>query len=413
MEVGQQRARRGLTTLVVAVLVVGVVYLRPSLGAPGQPAPAPAAVPTSGSVLASASFGDADHGVVELFSTGPNLPFAPQTYRTADGGRSWVLLPGSGGAPVLATYVNAHMIVAAAPGPAAEARISDDGGRTWRPLAHPLRGSAGLSWPSFLDEEDGWWLDRLGSPQPGAASQPVALWRTRDGGRTWQKLAGDGIPEAGSKGQPVFANPSQGVLPVMPAPGVTTILATEDGGDSWHAALTFSSPLADATIFGSGLFGHGGRLVLVPLVLSGARDVPGGVGIQPGTPISVHAYALVSDDGGRTWSPPREGPTVAGPAATSLVGAVLDAGGRLVLLDGRRLWTSDDAGATWVARVAQLPEGLVPAGSVIPAQGALFVIAERQSRPGALPFATGRMLLRSRDGGVDWEEVSLPRPRGH
>lgn len=74
-----------------AVLVTGVVYLRPSFRAPAAaqtPAPPRAAV-------GSAIFADADHGVVAVIPTTDN-PLAT-LFPTRDGGRIWSR--GFGGPP--------------------------------------------------------------------------------------------------------------------------------------------------------------------------------------------------------------------------------------------------------------------------------------------------------------------------
>jgi hypothetical protein len=89
--------------------------------------------------------------------------------------------------------------------------------------------------------------------------------------------------------------------------------------------------------------------------------------------------------------------------------AVPDGRGRLVLLDGRRLWSSGDLGVTWTAQVAQMPEDVAPAfllgGS---RDDSLFALASQlgvQSPQGPPPSR----LLRSTDGGAHWDEVPLPK----
>jgi hypothetical protein len=134
------------------------------------------------------------------------------------------------------------------------------------------------------------------------------------------------------------------------------------------------------------------------------------------SPVTFQVVALVSEDGGRTWGSEQPGPTLSGPEQYVAAGAlpVIDGAGRLVLLDGRRLWTSADGGVSWSARVAVLPEDTYPLGPLQAAGGTLLVLAATRPIPHAVaPTAATlvpQQLLRSRDGGVHWERVSLPKP---
>src|SRR5262249_9865048 len=152
------------------------------------------------------SFGDANHGTV-LFGSEQ----APTTtFLTSDGGKTWhlaVRAPGNGYAAAVfldSTTVVAQTVSSLVPDSAVpETRISHHAGRTWRPLPDP-RHNPGLRWPGFLDPQHAWWIDRVSSPDP---NWPVAIWRTSDGGSTWQKLVASGLPATGVPGQPVFTDP--------------------------------------------------------------------------------------------------------------------------------------------------------------------------------------------------------------
>jgi len=179
------------------------------------------------------------------------------------------------------------------------------------------------------------------------------------------------------------------------------VLATSDGGDTWQMAAEFDSPPADMHALGVLLLQHGARLMAWSAF--SAWDVRTGGPLPLESP-AVTTFVSVSDDGGGTW-----GPMHAGPVSTLSYGAaaVVDDSGRLLLLVGHRLWLSDDDGASWVARVAVLPSGMVPVFMSAAVPGSVFALAVRSSgavRPGNQPAA----LLRSSDGGIHWTEVHLP-----
>ena len=134
-----------------------------------------------------------------------------------------------------------------------------------------------------------------------------------------------------------------------------------------------------------------------------------------GPSIDYMPFVSVSDDSGQTWSQPRPAPNIVQPWYAGL-NPGLDDRGRLLLLDDRRLWISEDDGATWAARLMQASAelGLVMLVSAVP--GALYAMAGpvdivTAPSPGApSAFATSLKLIRSTDGGAHWSVVALPRP---
>jgi hypothetical protein len=144
--------------------------------------------------------------------------------------------------------------------------------------------------------------------------------------------------------------------------------------------------------------------VVVPTLLAGggllvlSLDVAVDRSSGP-SPLLGHLLAT-SEDAGLTW-----GPWTAMPSTSSLAATMAsDGAGRLLLADGRRLWSSPDLGRTWSSRPVAGPAGQVSAmASAL--GGALFVITS--SGPAG---AASRTLLRSLDGGGRWTEVRLPSP---
>jgi photosystem II stability/assembly factor-like uncharacterized protein len=432
--VGEERTRRALTWIGVAALgtlVAGVVYLRPSLAPPAPTTPAASArvaVPGSGWRLVSASFGDANHGTLLFSSSGP----APMTtFLTSDGGKTWQLAvraPRNGYAS--AVFLDTRTVVAQTvsslgPGPPVryEARISRDGGRTWRRLADP-RHNRGLGWPAFLDPQHAWWIDRASSPDPHT---PTAIWRTSDGGSTWQELVASGLPASGFPGQPVFTDPLHGALLFISQDGTESAVATSDGGESWRAIKAPEVPVQATRLQKWVILRHGHRLLSWLLTLPEATLTAGGILITPqgastivppqgASSIDYIAFVSVSDDNGQTWSQPRPAPEIVQPGYVGL-SPVLDDRGRLLVLDDRRLWISDDDGATWAAYLMQVPAELRLAMLVSAVPGALYAVAGpvevvRAPSPAAPSIVGPMTLIRSTDEGAHWTVVAPPRPPG-
>lgn len=410
VESGGDRARRALTWMVVALLgllVAGIVYLHPTLSAPAErSAPRSAVSQQVGApFFFNVSFGDAEHGVLQVFSqlNPPNRP--PSIYVTSDGGRTWRPLAKFTSPLAAVTFVDRQRMLAEEFGRGAPSLlISDDGGLTWQVLAadprqFPIRGL----WPVFLGS-DGWWLDLQPPAGPGSQSSSAGrIWRTFDSGKTWTLLAAPWTPQLGSGGQLRFVDTRHGAAAVTLAGNqrLPAVMATENGGDSWQITATFDTPVAGTRPLGILLLQHGARLLAWLTVSSWDFQI---AGPPPGEGAVASTFASVSDDGGATWGPLRRGPTTTTRSGT----AAVDGTGRLLLLDGRRLWISEDDGTTWVARMAAIPAGLVPSFIAAAVPGSVYATAVRPSDvPG--PGNARPALLRSSDGGIHWTEVKLPR----
>lgn len=393
-----------MVVAVLGLLAAGIVYLHPTLTAPAaRPVPKTGA-PAGAPMFFNVSFGDADHGVVQVFRqvNPPNRP--PPIYLTADGGRTWKPLANPTNAIFEVTFVGRQRMLAEEFGRAQpRLLVSENGGRTWQPLAiDPRQFIISQSWPVFLGS-DGWWLDWQAFSGIGARlTGPVGLWHTSDGGRTWQRLAASGIPAFRYLDRVRFVDQRHGLLAMISAgdQGRAMLVATSDGGATWEPAVTFDTPLAETSPLGVLLLQHGTRLLAWVAVSPST-----GPGPIPGEQSGVRTFVSVSDDGGGTWGPFRPGPV---PTPASTASTIVDDEGRLVVLDGHRLWISADGGATWVARVTVMPEGLIPVFIAAAVPSSLYALAVQSSdipRLGNAPAS----LLRSSDGGIHWTEVRLPR----
>jgi len=421
VEVGEERTRRAAAWIGVAalgMLVAGVVYLRPTLAPPVAATPAASArvaVPGSAWRLASASFWDANHWTVLFYSSGQ----APTTaLLTSDGGKTWRLAARARNGYAFAAFLDSRTVVAQTvsnPGPAkvgstnpgpTGTRLSVDAGRTWRQLSDPRR-VAGPGLPVFLDAQHAWWIDRP-SPDPHTR---VTMWRTTDGGRSWQELAASGLPTTGFPGQLVFTDPLHGVLLFTSSAGTASPAATSDGGETWRTVQSLEVPLQGTRVLSWSILRHGHRLLGWLLAVPDTTLTAGGTLVTPqlGSSIDYMPFVSVSDDSGQTWSRPRAAPNVVQPAYIGL-SPRLDDRGRLVLLDDRRLWISADGGATWTARLMQAPAGLRPATLVSAGPRTLYALAANTGPIDIVTPGTPLALIRSTDGGAQWSAVALPPP---
>lgn len=392
MERVGDRGRRAIVLMGLATVVGGaasLLYLRPAtVPAPPSRRTPRAAGPTWS--LVSASFGDAQHGAVNVYANGLFSSFV-----TSDGGRTWH--PASIEAAIT-TFLDGDHAVAVDLGPSNRFGISDDAGRTWQTVPQPVTLSGGpaeirlsglISGPSFLDAADGWWF----GARPGTGQS--TLWHTADGGRTWTDLAPSGVPATDRQAlQPAFIDRLHGAL-VIAADGPDvrpTLLVTHDGGRSWEngapAWPPISAPAGQGSIVSPALLAHGDRLLLSLDVLVDRSSGP-----------SQQSQRLLSTSGdaGSTWGPWTEAPTTS-PMATLR----FDDAGRLVLADGTRLWSSADLGRTWQSRVIAVPDGR--RSTLISARGGMLLVA-RLAAPGG---GTTPSLWRSLDGGSTWTEIALP-----
>jgi len=384
------RGGRAIVLMGLAAVVAGAAtlcYLRPHAGPapPARQATLAAGPPWS---LSSASFGDAQHGAVNVYAGGRF-----STFLTADGGRTWRPAPTPA---AITTFLDRDHAVAVDLGPGSRFGISDDAGRTWQTVPQPVAfgGQARIlpsdvAGPSFLDPADGWWF----GPRPGTGQR--TLWRTADGGRTWTDLAPSGVPAADGRAlQPVFLDPLRGALVVAGGGSDVwpALLLTRDGGRTWAPAAparpAVSVPAGQGLLVSPTLLAHGDRLVLA---LDTRVDRSSGPSRQSRRLLSASA------DGGATWGAWAETPPISSAAPMRF-----DDAGTLLLADGTRLWSSADAGRTWRSRTVAGPDGQQLA--LLSAQGGMLLVA-RLAAPGD---DTAPKLLRSRDGGGHWTEIALP-----
>lgn len=222
--------------------------------------------------------------------------------QTDDGGRTWrPIATGAYGHPTWVQFVDQrHGWITILGGLRAGGiyefalRSTADGGQSWRDVALPCSPPPGLgTYFSFVTHDTGF---ALCAGQPGAGAQAKWLYRTLDGGQTWQLIESVGVPGGGSTPYPsrwlpqggyaqnlFFIDKTHGWISLSRA----GVAATKDGGISWDS-LGF--PYAEPFPQGGVVFASDSQGWVVMY--------PSGEGGQSGDVPSL----LETVDGGRTWS---------------------------------------------------------------------------------------------------------------
>lgn len=259
---------------------------------------------------------------------------------------------------------------------------STDGGLTWTEAGAPF-SRADLN---FVDEENGWALADLGV---GAGSNAVAIYRTSDGGASWERMytndpnqenAGDTLPLGGIKSDLVSLDQNNAwVTGVVYAPGEVYLHRTTDGGRSWKPVNLPLPP--NAAGFELGIDDDQLKFVSATegfLVLRMSGD-------------SIQTAVYVTRDAGNTWE---------------LTPAVIDGAGassfltarEAVLFNGDQFHVTRDAAQSWAAVSPDVVFGDTFASMefVNPMSGWVITMD---------PATNQRSLYRTQDGGSTWLPV--------
>jgi photosystem II stability/assembly factor-like uncharacterized protein len=239
-----------------------------------------------------------------------------------------------------------------------------DGGRSWRGVttafSHGCAAGSRLD-VAFADPRHGW-LVNLQPTGPGAS-----LYRTRDGGRTWQTLRA----ERSSIRRVVFTSASTGWGTWAPPPGAgAPLFRSADGGVTWVREEQLPAGRYELPVFRG----------------------PSGV-VVAAVRWSVLVY--LTGDGGRRWTPAgrlRFGEMLYEPSVSSPAAGVW----WITAFARRRtfLAVTADGGRSWTRREVDLPGG------------ASFALVATSGR--AAWASQGGRLYRTGDAGRTWTRV---RPR--
>jgi hypothetical protein len=276
--------------------------------------------------------------------------------------------------------------------------VSDDAGDSWRPVGEGIRSPQLMAIAVSATE-------RVGGPggERGvvyAGTEPSALYRSEDGGATWQELAG------------MVALPSAPTWSFPPRPYTSHVRAI---GLDPHAA----GHLYIAIEAGALVRSFDGGQTWVDRVPTGPYDTHT-LGLPPQAPGTLYSAAgdgfmqpgqgfAVSRDGGASWERAGEG-------TQYLWGLAVDPAdpGTLVVSSARGPREAHDAGSAESAIFRRqgregawerVMDGLPPARGTLAS-----VLAANPAEPGVFYAANNRGVYRSPDAGRSWERLAIAWP---
>jgi photosystem II stability/assembly factor-like uncharacterized protein len=254
---------------------------------------------------------------------------------------------------------------------------SSDRGDTWEQSSLPV-SQPGV-WPeiSFVDAQNGWY-STSGSPETQCNGQQTAIWRTIDGGATWQMLTFTGIEYSQCKEGLSFVDPTHGFFAAWDDNHRPTIYRTADGGKTWAGATLPDPPgfvtQGSGVALRAGLVREFGSTLLVSAF--GSQRAP---------------YVFQSTDGGANWIVIAQG---ALSPANDIAFITASRWVQLIAID-QSLETTD-SGRTWHPYSSDYSQ----AAPVAP------VIVFGDSLVG---YATVRgSIQRTVDGGLHWVMIKTP-----
>lgn len=202
------------------------------------------------------------HGALARIYSRTAALYGHVVYRTLDRGRLWKKLRMRPGVSFATPRIGLGFHSS---GDAARLLHTGDGGRSWQRLRKQAQCGSADPILDLVTPQLGWMVC---GGLPGAGQQQKEVFRTGDGGHSWQErawaIAGKhpetrgGIGFMGSAAGIAFAPDGFGLM----WEGRGTLLVTRDGGMTWKPHLRFAQPDIDWG-FGASAFGNGTGFVLL------------------------------------------------------------------------------------------------------------------------------------------------------
>lgn len=258
---------------------------------------------------------------------------------------------------------------------------SGDGGRHWQRVGRDPQCAI-----QFVTPSDGW----CSAIEGALGSEPVQLYRTTDGGRTWpliSRTAANGIPPASTPGALPFgcdkylwfSAPTRGWAMFACNGGQAPLYRSEDAGRTW-APVTVATPPGQAD---SGS------------AFSGLPVFAGSDGVVPFTAFRPSETVIYcTTEGGSAWrvvEPP-------GPPRAWVADIVTPSVWRLI--DGTQLLATDDAGRTWTR--SRMNHQFGPLGDNSTGYRPIDFVTTQ------VGYVNDGRLWRTDDGGRTWKRLAVP-----
>jgi photosystem II stability/assembly factor-like uncharacterized protein len=263
-----------------------------------------------------------------------------------------------------------------------------DAGATWiRGETTQINNGYPIGVEFLADGRNGWLTVTSG---PGAGSEPVSLYRSNDGGITWQLISepqnGQRAATPGSlpvgciKSGIVFSTPNDGWATGSCPGGPMSFFKSSDGGQTWQRA---SLPVPQG--YPANSFSDCQCALTTPEFVTSQA---GFLGLSIFQPDKQEAFLYLTHDAGQTWKP-LSLPVSQLPAALDF--ASLKDGW---LLDGQQtLYVTHDGGSSWQS-IGKLPVETVFGG-----------LDFTNAQDGFL--TNGIQVFVTHDGGVNWNSFSV------
>ena len=336
-------------------------------------------------------------------------------YSTTNGGITWIqvfagsisaikfLTPTTGFAMLRAPSSNPQLF-------SAGIYKTANGGRSWSLVPSPLNPAATYGSFSFSSPSDGWLLVGI---QPSAGSENKYLYKTTDGGSNWslvaqaqfssgQAMATSGVmPATGYVTQLQFISPQQGFMSLMRS----GMYATDDGGSTWN--LMSETPMSAHSLRNVVDFSAWSRTDFSFVTANSTfwQDNSSGLMAQVYPPYSAQSISE-SSTGLYALSPTQGISLVGGANSVQRLGSAptgvmeLDPlGSRLLALGTSGLYQSNSV-TKW--KQIPLPKGCTLLQGKFVDSNLGFVVVNNNAPAGSATID------RTTNGGASWNKVSTP-----